>query len=336
MPDYVVEGTKFYGIRGNFSTETQPNATTTENTVNGIPINVTVDNTNSETVFNFLSSTTNACPSEAEEADGYNVIESKYGSMYSYNTTIVKQTLGGRQSVNYDYKLPDGIPMKFGKGRCLFLSMDGADFTGYNYTIKADLDLIVRVPNPKPVKIYTLDGEFVTLRGVPYVVYPVTKDGANGTVQEGTLTGVYGDASMLNQFAILHNWKGLNQIAVYKNDSCQAAFPNHLATRFNWQYTPDSMRGFGYSIAWLTSIIISEMTLSGDGRGTDMKQMTGNNQLPIHLEAGDCVVHAITNSYVNQEGHYVEQGDWDPTQSKWDENIVFNQEMQTHFTIIPD
>ncbi|EHD13895.1 hypothetical protein CIN_12540 [Commensalibacter intestini A911] len=120
MPDYVVEGTKFYGIRGNFSTETQPNATTTENTVNGIPINVTVDNTNSETVFNLLSSTTDACSSEAEEADGYNVIESKYGSMYSYNTTIVKQTLGGRQSVNYDYKLPDGIPMKFGKGRCFF------------------------------------------------------------------------------------------------------------------------------------------------------------------------------------------------------------------------
>ncbi|MDI2111992.1 hypothetical protein [Commensalibacter nepenthis] len=309
LPDYVVEGTKFYGIKGSFTTKTL------QYIVSG------KDKTNSETLFNLLSSTTDACPSQGEVADGYNVIFNKYGG-YSYNTAIVKQNVAGVQTFNYDYKLSDGIPMKFGKGRCVFLSMDGSDFANQNYTMKADLNLIIKVPNPKAVKTYSLDGEFSPgiYPLVSYVVIPVTKDGANNTVPAGTLTSVYGNASMMNPLATLKNWQGHNQIAVYKNGSCQEAFLNHSPTKFMWQDTESSMHGLGNSINWSTSNVVSDMTLSGSGRGVDIKQMSGNNKLPIHLEAGDCVAHAIVNTFDQ------------PT----DNTFQFNQETQTHFTVIPD
>lgn len=307
LPDYVVEGTKFYGIKGSFGTET------IQNVVDG------QDKTGSETLFNLLSSTTDACPTEAEVADSYDAIGSKYG-FYSYNTAIVKQKTAGTQTFQYNYKLPEGILMKFGKGRCAFLSMDGSDFANKDYTMKADLNLIVKVPNPKPVKTYSLDFEFTPAGLISYVVYPVTADGANNTVKAGTLTGIYGNASMTNTFAAVKNWKGLNRIAVYKNNTCQEAFLNHNATKFAWQDTDKSMHGLGHSVDWPTTKFVSEMTLSGDGRGADMKQMTGNDQLPLHLEAGDCVVHTIVNTYDN------------PTHVSFN----FNEETQTHFTVIPD
>lgn len=307
LPDYVVEGTKFYGIKGSFGTET------IQNVVDG------QDKTGSETLFNLLSSTTDACPTEAEVADSYDAIGSKYG-FYSYNTAIVKQKTAGTQTFQYNYKLPDGILMKFGKGRCAFLSMDGSDFANKDYTMKADLNLIVKVPNPKPVKTYSLDFEFTSASLVSYVVYPVTADGANNTVMAGTLTGVYGNASMTSPLASIKSWQGLNQIAVYKNNTCQEAFLNHKETRFQWQDTAKSMHGLGHSINWPTTNVVGAMVLSGDGRGADMKQIEGNDQLPLHVEAGDCIVHAITNDYDN------------PTNA----TFAFNEETQTHFTVIPD
>lgn len=311
LPDYVVKGTKFYGIRGSYETKTASNI------VNG------QDKTNSETLFNLLSSTTDVCPSEAEEADGYNAIFSKYGA-YSYNTAIVKQSTAGVKTFNYNYRLPDGIPMKFGKGRCFFVSMDGSDFANNDYTMKADLNLIVKVPNPKPIKIYSLGFEFSpgATPLVSYVVYPVTKDGANNTVKEGTLTGVYGNASMTSPTSTLTSWQGHNQIAVYKNNSCQEAFQNHASSKFAWQDTDSSMHGLGHSINWPTTHVVSEMTLSGQGRETDMKQMTGNSNVPFHLEAGDCVVHAVVNSFEKT--------------ASTPSTFQFNEETQTYFTVIPD
>lgn len=307
LPDYVVEGTKFYGIKGSFSTKTLQN------------IKDGKDQTSSETLFNLLSSTTNACPLYAEVADSYNVIGRKYG-FYSYNTAIVKQKEAGVKTFEYNYKMPDGILMKFGGGRCIFLSMDGSDFAGHNYTMKADLNLIVKVPHPKPVKTYSLDFEFTPGGLVSYVVYPVTKDGVNNTVHEGTLTGIYGNVSMTSSLSTTKQWQGYNRIVVYKNGSCQKAFKNHKPTKFAWQDTDQSMRGLGHSVSWPTTNVVSEMTLSGHGRGSDIKQMTGNNQLPVHLESGDCVVHAIVNSF-------------DKTTSA---PVRLNEETQTHFTVIPD
>lgn len=309
FPDNVPADIEYYGIKGTFSTTTQKN------------IDSGQDATNSETLFGLRPVTTDICPTAGEISNDYGDMAAKYGNEV-YGVTIVKQNTAGTKSINLDYTLSKALPLHFGKGKCMLLSLDGSDFANLDYTMKADFEIRYKVKSPIKTKVYGLQGEDPPQKGdVYYAVQPVLEDGVvlgNNSpipVYPGVLTSVFGDVSMMNNNS-LKNWSAKSRVVVYKNGTCEKAFPNHSLNPFHWKVAEQDLKGLTQSVDWPTTITVGELNINGNARDTIMKEMHGGSNLPINLEAGDCVAHAIAiDADRKVEG--------------------INVELQTHFVVAP-
>lgn len=302
-------------MKGQFSTKTQANLD-----ANGKDI------TYSETLFNvvYLPKT---CP---KAGDGILSIDSAYGVGNGIGLAggIVKQTKGDTTQVyDFDFTNKYDIVLKSVNNGCGIVYFDGSDFQGKPYTMAADFDIKYTFA---PVTTM-LDGEFIidpdnkdkhTLNA--YIVAPVTKGAGpgHGVIRPGTIFAVDGNISTASDNPNTKgNWFVRYITAVYKNNSCQVAFKNHPASKFFW----NSNTGVGSApnptpSLWPTAKIISDFTVAQTDRGTIIRQLHGNENLPIHVEDGDCVV---------QVG--MPYGD-----STTDPNSHLNMESQANVKSIPD
>lgn len=303
LPKSVPNGAEFVGVTG----------TITATTVGESP----EENKDAVALLEMFSSSSDYCPKMGETINPstFNLYDTS--KFTSYFSQIMKQTNVGDKTLDIDYTMAQGLPLNLGEDKCMFLKFDGWDWQSKPYTITADLEIKYKTSasnyNPN-IQKKSLDVE--NLWGAPdtgYTVYPVLKDGnsANQTLPPGTIMSVFGGVGVLNvNYPNLKDWVVQSKIVVYKNGSCETAFPKHRLSRFRWQDTD--------STSWDTSIVIAEKTLKGSGINAALTQMTGNGNLPIHVEDGDCVAQAFVNSNV--------YGITDP----------LNEEGQAGFSFIPD
>ncbi|CAI3953549.1 unnamed protein product [Commensalibacter communis] len=295
LPDNLPGVPVFKGAKGQFSTTAQANLDPTTNQ----------DITSSETLFG-VEYVTDRCPKAGQEV--YAMDQSFPGIHYSLIGNIVKQTQGNKTQVsNIDFMNSYGIPMNMGKNGCGVLYFDGSDFQNKPYAMKADLQLKYTF---QPISI-GLDGEFIISANNQvkpalnaYVVIPVTagEGKGQGVIRPGTVFAVSGNISTAGvDSKVKGNWYVRYITAVYKNNSCQIAFKNHSATKFFWNdntgialdaNTGTSTSPNNSSALQTTATIIADFTVAGKDRESIMRQVNGNQNLPVHVEDGDCVVQA--------------------------------------------
>lgn len=303
LPQSVPDGAEFVGVTGTITSTVCGKCGETKDAV---------------ALLEMFSSRSDYCPENGQ------VIDHKTFNLYdtskftSYFSQIMKQTNVGDKTLDIDYTMAQGLPLNLGEKKCMFLKFDGWEAHSEPYTITADLKIKYKIsePNYNPnIRKETLDVE--NLWGAPsigYLLYPVLKNGkpANKTLPPGTIMSVFGGVGVVNiDQADLKDWVIQSKVVVYKNGSCEKAFPKHPLYKSPWQNLIDST-------VWDTSTVIAESTLKGSGIGSAVTQMTGNDNLPIHVEDGDCVVQAFVNSNV----HGISK--------------VLNEEAQTGFSFIPD
>ncbi|CAI3948276.1 unnamed protein product [Commensalibacter communis] len=284
----------FKGIKGQLSTTTQ--ASFDENGK---------ENTYSETLFN-IAFVKNACP---KAGDGILSMDSAYGAGNHLSLTggIVKQTKGNATQVyNIDFMNQYDTVLDTRNGGCGVVYFDGTDFKKKPYTMLADLQLKYSF---QPIGI-PLDGEFILdvdtyaakARYNAYIVYPVAKGAGpgQGVIRPGTIFSVNGDATASGSYVNNKgDWSVRYVTAVVKNNSCQVGFKNYtqgqdLSKRFQTQ----DQAGVGSApnptaVLWPTSTIISDFTLVGNGRDSVVGNVRPNQNLPVHVNDGDCVVQAM-------------------------------------------
>lgn len=282
------------GIDGQLSTTTEP--TLDENGQ---------EKTFSETLFNveFLTKT---CP---KAGDGILSLDTAYGSDNHIRLTggIIKQTKGGETKVlpihfmnQYDTVLDNT-----NKG-CGIVYFDGSDFQNKPYTMKADLNLKYTF---QPIEMQ-IGGEFVidvdtyqpTARWNAYVVHPVASGagkGSHGVFRPGTLFAFKGNSTASGvSLNTKGNWSVRYITAVYKNNSCNVGLrDNVFGQDTSRRFQAQDEAGIGSapnptSALWPTATIISDITLVGHDRDSVVGQVNSQN-LPIHIEDGDCVVQAM-------------------------------------------
>lgn len=324
FPDDLPGKPVFIGVKGQFSTTTQ--ATFDENGK---------ENTSSETLF-AVDYTSNKCATAGEAVSSYADLASKY-DRHPLLGNIVKQTVGGKtitSDVDYMLSYGQGIPVATGKEGCGIVVLDGTDFKGNPYTMKVDLRLKYTF---EPVT-NGLDGEFIistnnikTPALNAYVVLPVASGSGKGAsvLRPGTIFAVNGNVStMSGNSEAKGNWDVRYITAVYKNNSCQAAFKNHSATKFYWNSStgvgsdPNPSSIFGPDVT-----IISDFIVSGKGRETVMRQPENIKNLPIHVEDGDCVAQVGLPYGVGFSNN--------GSQNSADVNVM-NMESQVYIRSIPD
>lgn len=303
LPQSVPDGAEFVGVTGTITSTTCGSCGESKDAV---------------ALLEMFSSRSDYCPEPGQviEPSTFNLYDTS--KFTSYFSQIMKQTNVGDKTLDIDYTMAQGLPLNLGEKKCMFLKFDGWDWQSKPYTITADLKIKYKIsePNYNPnIRKETLDVE--NMWGAPdigYKVYPVLKGGnsANQTLPPGTIMSVFGGVGIVNvNHADLKDWVIQSKVVIYKNGSCEKAFPDHHVYKFIWQNSIDST-------LWDTSTVIAESTLKGSGIGSAVTQMTGNDNLPIHVEDGDCVAQAFVNSNVHGIG------------------TALNEEAQTGFSFIPD
>ena len=49
------------------------------------------------------------------------------------------------------------------------------------------------------------------------------------------------------------------------------------------------------TVLYATSQVIAQTLMTARGKDSAIQQISDNNRLPIHIEAGNCVVHSFIN-----------------------------------------
>lgn len=258
---------------------------------------------------------------------------------------IVKQSQGApapdglTKTFNVEVDNQYGIPLDLTKNGCGVVYFDGTDFQNQPYTIQADLQLKYTFT---PIKVM-LDGEFTIdsdnkthSRLNAYTIVPVKsgKGPGNGQViRPGTIVSVNGNivASGIYQ-ATKDDWFVRYVTAVYKNNSCKVAFKDRLDKNQELpnKFTTNSPTGTATipnpsSALWDTSKIISDFTVVGNGHQTILAHAHGNNNLPVHVEDGDCVVQVALPHGGNTQDDSAPNG-----------SHALNTESQVSIMYIPD
>ncbi|EUK19228.1 hypothetical protein [Commensalibacter papalotli (ex Servin-Garciduenas et al. 2014)] len=300
FPDDLPGTPVLKGVKGQFSTETQANLN-----ADGKEI------TYSETLFgvDFIKDISK-CPNQGKcPSDGGIIysLDSAYGSgnHFGLASGIVKQTEAGKQVYNFDYTNQYDTVLDTERGGYVTVNFDGTDFQNKPYTMKADLQLQYSLLPIRPA----LDGEFTidldTYTKTRYnanVVYPVVSGPGrgNGVVRPGIITAVGGNASVsVGALTSKERWSVRYVTAVLKHNSCYAGFKKDtVGQRTDQKFQTQGPAGLGAApnpspVLWPASTIISDFTLVGSGRNSVVGSASGNKNLPIHVEDGDCIVQAI-------------------------------------------
>lgn len=294
LPDDFPANARFRGLVGTIST--------TASAAAGKPLQAV-------TVFNLSESFTGQCPTAGEEVDGYDEVAARYGGQ-TLGAWIVKQSTPGTETAQLSLELPVGIPLKLKPGDCLYAIFDGTDFADQPYTqpytMKMDLEMLYDT-EPFPYPTYHIDGldaEFTVAPNVwaapvlnAYSVIPVS---SSGPVKPGELLDVAGNSAPVSGPGLgdapitAGAWSEREIVAVYRDGSCQKAFPNHGPTKFFWN-DPSGLKDAPNpsSIFWPSSQRLLDVTLSAEGIGSVMTQANAVDTLPVSLEEGDCIVLAF-------------------------------------------
>lgn len=310
LPQSVPDGAEFVGVKGTITTISDKSVSTTG-----------VENTDSVAYLTLFSANNDACPTNQEESVNDADLITKYNRV-SYVNWIMRQGKSGEKILDINYDMPQGFPLKIGKQKCMFLQFNGWEENSKDYTIKADLEIKYKIPssnmnsNIQKIDLST-NLKMIGAPDIGYTVHPVIKNGNTsvGALPPGTITSVFGNVGIVNLvFPKMNNWNVKSKVVVYKNGSCEQAFPNHKLISTNWQEQIDHTTLDG-------AIIISDQMVEGNGIDSILIQTTGNDKLPVHVEDGDCVVQVFANSNIN------------PAYNK---NGYLNEQNQTSFSFIPD
>lgn len=292
LPDDLPRDVNFRGLAGSLSTTTQPNPA-----LHGA--------VNSETLFGVAYTTQGNCPVSGQDIGSYAEIYSRFPSQ-GLAGLILKQAKPGTETFPVALLLPERLPIHMKPGGCIFLSFDGTDFAGLPYTMRSDLTLLYDTGPPQwPSQTYSgLDSEFIvspsTAHGPVLNAYAVLPVSEKGPVHPGKLISLYGNVSATASpdFAKIPlergRWSVRDIVSVYRNGSCQRAFPNHSPNKFFWNdrsgagdqpnptfaLKPDAAR-------------ILDISLDGNGLDSVMKQANAIEAVPADVQEGDCVVVAI-------------------------------------------
>lgn len=310
LPQNVPDGAEFVGVKGTITAISDKSVSTTG-----------VENTDSVAYLTLFSANNDACPTNKEESVNDADLITKYNRV-SYANWMMRQGKSGEKILDINYNMPQGFPLKIGKQKCMFLQFSGGELNSKDYTIKADLEIKYKIPssniNPNIKKI---DLSTIPLTiGAPdlnYMVHPVIQNGniSAGALPPGTITSVFGNVGIANlKFPQMNNWNVKSKVVVYKNGSCEKAFPNYKPISSNLQKKIDTTTLDGVTA-------ISDQTVEGNGIDSILIQTTGNDKLPVHVEDGDCVVQVFANSNVHPE---------------YNNHGYLSEQSQTSFSFIQD
>ncbi|ATJ91317.1 hypothetical protein CIW82_12050 [Acetobacter tropicalis] len=263
------------------------------------------NNASSETLFSIMVSKNGKCPKEKEASENYISIYSKY-STSGVGATILKQNTSGKTSFPFTYNFVTPLSIKVSEGSCVFLGIDGSNFSTDNYyTMGAHINIsykLLEYPEKKS-SLLGLDGEFTlsvnnenksTLNA--YVVIPISK---NGPFFPNKIINIFGNASATPRIRnhtlekSKNNWHIVHIISVYTKNSCQIAFPKHKNRKFFWNdKTGTKWENKTSSVFWPSSKILSTLIL-GEGDYRSSQKQVNKNFLPVITQDGDCIVDAI-------------------------------------------
>lgn len=284
----------------------------------------------SETLFSMNLSTNGQCPTDYESGNSYAQVYDKYKSITLWSS-IIKQSNAGTNIFKFNYKYNTPYSEKYLPGSCVFMILDGSDFSGELYTMGGHISVAYnqnyRTRNISS-RLYPLDSEFTMATNTStisvlnsYIVYPVGKK--NGIPAYGKIVSIIGNASVTsrpipkNFDTIQPEWNIKHIIAIYTKNSCQKAFKNHPNGRFTWNdFTGILGRKNPSSIFWPKVIPLAIINFQGYGAFNFSKQTKNTIKLPIELEPGDCVVDAI----IPKGNNYY--------------SFIFNTESQIHLQIL--
>ncbi|MCG4257202.1 hypothetical protein [Acetobacter senegalensis] len=291
IPENFPSDIRFRGIVGTFSTITRNK----ENK----------NKVSSETLFGIDYSTSKKCPVLGQTVNSYAEAVAQFPHR-SLVSIIIKQAHVGKQTLIVGFELPVGLPLHLPQGGCFMLSLDGSDFSGQEYTMSSDLNILYDTKKADYTSFTTagLDSELIvapTDRYGPvlnaYTVIPIS---GKGLIKPGKILDIYGviSATPPPSFGFLENknekWSLRQIIAVYRNGSCERAFPNHPDGKFTWN---DHTEGYGKknetSALWATSDILLNTTMTDYGLNSVQKQINLVRNLPATVVSGDCLVSAI-------------------------------------------
>ncbi|MCP1230427.1 hypothetical protein [Acetobacter indonesiensis] len=263
------------------------------------------NNASSETLFSVTVSKNGKCPKAQEASLNYSSVYKNYET-FGIGATILKQNVSGEKKFPFHYSFSSPFSVKVKAGSCIFLGIDGSNFSSENiYTAGGHINISYKINNPQPVSTYLvgLDGEFMisannfyrpTLNA--YVVLPVSY---KNNMLNRKVINVFGNASATprinnNQLEIQkNNWHVIHIISIYTNNSCQIAFPNHKNTKFFWNDKSGTSSKQNLSFVFKkSSYKIATLTL-GDGNLSSSTKQINKTLSPVTLHDGDCLVDAI-------------------------------------------
>lgn len=292
LPDDLPATINFRGFVGSLATTTQPNPA-----MHGA--------VGSETLFAIGYTKNGTCPVSGQEIGSYAETYARFPAQ-GLGALILKQARPGAETFPVALLLPERLPIHLKPGGCIYVSFDGTDFAGLPYTIRSDLTLLYDTGPPQwgTLNYTSLDSEFIvspsTAHGPvlnAYVVLPVSK---KGPVYPGRLISLYGDVSATAppDFARVPSdrarWSIRDIVAIYRNGSCQRAFPNHSPNKFFWNdWTgAGNQPNLTYALKPDAARIL-DIPLDGNGLDSVMRQANAIEAVPASVKEGDCVVMAI-------------------------------------------
>lgn len=292
LPEDLPADANFRGIAGSLSTTTLANPA-----LRGA--------VNSETLFGIAYTTQGNCPVSGQKIASYADIYAQFPNQ-GLAGLILKQAKPGTETFPVALLLPERIPMHIRPGGCIFMSFDGTDFAGQPYTMRSDLMLLYDTGPPQwRAQTYTgLDSEFLvspsTARGPVLNAYAVLPVSGRGPIHPGKLLSLYGNVSataspdFIDIPAGRGAWSVRDIVAIYRNGSCQRAFPHHSPDKFFW----NDRSGAGdarnpSAVLGPDADRILDIRLDGNGLDSVMRQANALESVPAEVKEGDCVAVAI-------------------------------------------
>ncbi|BCK75921.1 hypothetical protein EDC15_11917 [Acetobacter aceti NBRC 14818] len=235
----------------------------------------------SEALISLHMATSPACPAPGEDIGDYAAINAHFPNI-TLAAPIVKQNAPDHQRVPVHIRLARPFPLK----SCLFLILDGSDFTGKPYTMTAHLH-VKTIPTQQPPEQFELTGvlsdEFLMSpqkHETAYKVYHVPKDRMIFSI-DGNVAAVAGEGVV---FRTPLHWWVVSHSVFLEHGGCPQ-FPHDGTYSDN-----PALDAFMFEPQTTT---LHTAYLKGEGVSYPNTPFTLQPKDPILVRKGDCLIHGV-------------------------------------------
>lgn len=234
----------------------------------------------SEALISLHMATSNRCPTQKQDVGDYQAINEYFPST-TLIAPIVKQAAIGAQivPVQFQWKIPIPLPS------CLFVILDGSDFSGHPYTMKAHFQ-IKTVPT-----VQHIHTDLLGVLGDEFLMSPQKRETAYKVFhipQNMKLHFLFGNvAAIAGPGAVLRNpsgiWVAIHSVLLEHGGCSQ--FP-HDGT-----YTDNS--ALDQFLTSPNTQLLHSVRLVGHKISSPNAPFIFQPDTPIPLKKGDCLIHGV-------------------------------------------